>query len=75
MVIECALFCAGVIVQVCSFHVWQQVAVGRLISGIAVGGLSAAVPMVLSTILYAILSLNDRSSIKQRQHRPKFVVQ
>ena len=52
MVIECALFCVGVIVQVCSFHVWQQVAVGRLISGIAVGGLSAAVPMVFSTTLY-----------------------
>ncbi|KAF9530744.1 general substrate transporter [Crepidotus variabilis] len=45
MVSECFLFCIGVIIQITSMHVWQQFAVGRLISGLAVGGLSAAVPM------------------------------
>ncbi|KAF9484553.1 general substrate transporter [Pholiota conissans] len=45
MIIECAVFCIGVAVQLASFHVWQQVAVGRFISGLAVGALSAAVPM------------------------------
>ena len=43
---ECVLFCVGVIVQITTTHVWQQIAVGRLISGLAVGALSAAVPMV-----------------------------
>ncbi|TFK38512.1 general substrate transporter [Crucibulum laeve] len=45
MVCECCLFVVGVIIQLATFTVWQQVAVGRLISGLAVGALSAAVPM------------------------------
>ena len=43
---ECLLFCVGVAIQLGSKHVWQQFAVGRLVSGLAVGALSAAVPMV-----------------------------
>ena len=46
MVIECLLFSVGVIIQLASFSVWQQVAVGRFVSGLGVGALSAAVPMV-----------------------------
>ena len=46
MVSECVVFIVGVIIQLCSFHVWQQFAVGRFISGLGVGALSAAVPMV-----------------------------
>lgn len=46
MVVECGVFAIGVIIQLCSFKVWQQFAVGRLISGLGVGALSAAVPMV-----------------------------
>jgi len=45
MVVECGIFVVGVIVQLTTSHVWQQVAVGRFISGLAVGALSAAVPM------------------------------
>jgi len=45
MVSECVVFIIGVIIQLCSFHVWQQFAVGRFISGLGVGALSAAVPM------------------------------
>ncbi|KAF5390495.1 hypothetical protein D9757_005241 [Collybiopsis confluens] len=45
MIVECAIFIVGVIVQITSFSVWQQFAVGRFISGLGVGGLSAAVPM------------------------------
>lgn len=43
---ECIVFTVGVIIQVASTNVWQQYAVGRLISGLGVGALSAAVPMV-----------------------------
>jgi MFS transporter, SP family, sugar:H+ symporter len=46
MVSECGLFIIGIIVQMTATHVWQQIAVGRLICGLAVGALSAAVPMV-----------------------------
>jgi SP family sugar:H+ symporter-like MFS transporter len=45
MILECGVFAIGVVIQLCSFHVWQQVAVGRLVSGLGVGALSAAVPM------------------------------
>ncbi|THU87889.1 hypothetical protein K435DRAFT_782280 [Dendrothele bispora CBS 962.96] len=45
MVTECMLFIVGVIIQITSTNVWQQFAVGRLVSGLAVGALSAAVPM------------------------------
>ncbi|KAI6015215.1 general substrate transporter [Pisolithus orientalis] len=46
MTTECGIFIIGVIVQITSTHVWQQFAVGRFISGLGVGALSAAVPMV-----------------------------
>lgn len=46
MISECCVFCVGVVVQITTSLVWQQVAAGRLISGLAVGALSAAVPMV-----------------------------
>ncbi|KZT03054.1 general substrate transporter [Laetiporus sulphureus 93-53] len=45
MIAESAIFCVGVIIQISSRHVWQQFAVGRMIAGFGVGGLSAAVPM------------------------------
>ena len=44
MSVECVVFMVGVIVQITSFHSWAQFAVGRLISGLGVGSLSAAVP-------------------------------
>ncbi|KAF8063433.1 general substrate transporter [Lyophyllum atratum] len=45
MVVECILFIIGVIIQITAASVWQQFAVGRWVSGLAVGALSAAVPM------------------------------
>ncbi|KAK7047612.1 hypothetical protein VNI00_006380 [Paramarasmius palmivorus] len=45
MAVECVLFIIGVIIQITATTVWQQFAVGRLVSGLAVGALSAAVPM------------------------------
>lgn len=45
MTVECGVFMVGVLIQMLSFHSWQQFAVGRLISGLGVGSLSAAVPM------------------------------
>ncbi|KAL0066304.1 hypothetical protein AAF712_006735 [Marasmius tenuissimus] len=45
MSVECLVFIVGVIIQITSFSSWEQFAVGRLVSGLAVGALSAAVPM------------------------------
>jgi len=45
MCAECLIFSVGVIIQISSEHVWQQFAVGRLVSGLGIGALSAAVPM------------------------------
>ena len=49
---ECGVFIIGVIVQICSFDAWPQFAVGRLISGLGIGALSAAV--VASIITWAV---------------------
>ena len=46
MTSECVIFMVGVVVQLASVRSWPQFAVGRLISGLGVGALSAAVPMV-----------------------------
>ena len=46
MTSECCVFIVGAIVQITSTHQWAQFAVGRLISGLGIGALSAAVPMV-----------------------------
>ncbi|EJT97364.1 general substrate transporter [Dacryopinax primogenitus] len=45
MSVECAVFAAGVIIQVTAFSAWYQLAIGRFVSGVGVGALSAAVPM------------------------------
>ncbi len=45
MSVECIVFMVGVIIQITAFTSWQQFAVGRLVSGLGVGSLSAAVPM------------------------------
>lgn len=46
MTAECTIFIIGVIIQMASNTAWPQFAVGRLISGLGVGALSAVVPMV-----------------------------
>jgi len=45
MSVECVVFVIGVIVQITTFSKWYQFAIGRLIAGLGVGALSAAVPM------------------------------
>ncbi|KAF8225461.1 hypothetical protein L208DRAFT_1425435 [Tricholoma matsutake] len=45
MVVECVLFIIGVTIQITTKYAWQQFAGGRFVSGLAVGALSAAVPM------------------------------
>lgn len=45
MQFECLLFVVGVIIQISSTESWVQVAMGRWVSGLGVGALSAAVPM------------------------------
>lgn len=45
MSIECAVFSIGVLIQVTAFHAWYQIMIGRFISGIGVGALSAVVPL------------------------------
>lgn len=46
MVVECVLFIVGVTIQITTRGLWEQFAAGRFVSGLAVGALSAAVPMV-----------------------------
>ncbi|KAE8217770.1 hypothetical protein CF319_g8213 [Tilletia indica] len=48
MSIECMIFCAGVVIQVTSFEAWWQIAIGRGVTGVGVGALSAAVPLYQS---------------------------
>lgn len=48
MIVECIVFDIGVLVQVVSFYAWYQVAIGRFITGLGVGALSAAVPLYQS---------------------------
>ena len=44
----CVICLVGLIIQVSSVSAWQQIAIGRLIVGIAIGWLSAAVPLYQS---------------------------
>lgn len=48
MQVEVLVFCIGVIIQVTSFEAWYQVAIGRLVTGLGIGALSAAVPLYQS---------------------------
>lgn len=45
MIAECLIFSIGVIIQISSTHVRQQITMGCFVSGIGVDALSAAVPM------------------------------
>lgn len=65
MSVECLLFMIGVVIQLTTFTVWQQVAVGRFVSGLGVGALSAAVPMVGPSILCLAIWLT-RSLVSSR---------
>ena len=51
MIVECCVFIAGVIIQLCTFRSWPQFAAGRLVAGLGIGGLSSVVPMVSSLFL------------------------
>ncbi|KAK6359213.1 hexose transporter hxt1 [Orbilia brochopaga] len=48
MIILCGVFMIGNTVQIASFHAWYQVAIGRFICGLSVGGLSVLVPVYVS---------------------------
>ncbi|KAF5369384.1 hypothetical protein D9758_002547 [Tetrapyrgos nigripes] len=45
MTVECFVFIVGVLIQITALTAWEQFAIGRFVSGLAVGALSAAVPM------------------------------
>lgn len=73
MTTACLVFIIGVIIQVASDHAWAQFAMGRLISGLGVGALSAAVPMVCVHQGIAIHNaLNGHLSIKLKRHLRRF---
>ncbi|KAL8287439.1 hypothetical protein RQP46_003297 [Phenoliferia psychrophenolica] len=46
--VNCTVIIIGSIIQVCSFHSWEQLMVGRIITGLGIGALSAVVPMYQS---------------------------
>lgn len=77
MTAECVIFMIGVIVQISASSAWTQFAVGRLISGLGVGALSAAVPMVSWSSPYHVTSAAKTSyqfSIKLKLLRLQFGV-
>ncbi|KIY74122.1 general substrate transporter [Cylindrobasidium torrendii FP15055 ss-10] len=45
MVAECCVFFVGEIIQITSSTHWVQYAIGRIVTGLGIGALSAAVPM------------------------------
>jgi len=47
MSIETLVFSIGVVIQVTAFEAWWQVAIGRGVSGLGVGALSAVVPVYM----------------------------
>lgn len=48
MTVETIVFNIGVIIQCTAFYAWYQVAIGRFVTGLGVGALSAAVPLYQS---------------------------
>ncbi|KAJ7271717.1 general substrate transporter [Mycena rebaudengoi] len=66
MTVECSVFIIGVLVQILAFKSWVQYALGRLISGFAVGALSAAVPMLSS---YSILTVDSHYQAETVPHQ------
>ena len=74
MVVECVIFAIGVVIQMVSFSSWVQFALGRLVSGLGVGALSAAVPMACLTTSGYVLVIDDLRSIKRKPHLLRFVV-
>jgi len=45
MTVECGIFSIGVVIQTAAFFAWYQVMIGRFVSGLGVGALSAVVPL------------------------------
>jgi SP family sugar:H+ symporter-like MFS transporter len=64
MSLECAVFIAGVIIQVTAFTSWVQVALGRLVSGVGVGGLSIIVPIVCFRPSVSSNSVSDPANLQ-----------
>ncbi len=71
MVIECFVFLIGVAIQLATIRVWQQFAVGRLISGFGVGALSAAVPLASQFDAYMRPLFNDAANSTKPRPPPQ----
>jgi len=69
MIVECCVFAAGVVMQLCTFRSWPQFAAGRLVAGLGIGGLSSVVPMVRA-LVYTFHSLTI--SVSSRNCSPSF---
>ncbi|KAL7412779.1 general substrate transporter [Mrakia frigida] len=50
MTVSSFIVCVGVAIQISSDRVWQQFAVGRLVTGLGVGALSGSVPIYMSEL-------------------------
>ncbi|KAL5495866.1 hypothetical protein ACEPAI_1330 [Sanghuangporus weigelae] len=48
MSINCGIFSVGVLIQITSYRFWLQFAIGRFVSGLGIGGLSAVVPTYIA---------------------------
>lgn len=56
----CIVFCVGVIIQIATQNAWVQIAIGRLVAGFGVGGLSVMTPMYQAETAYVFVI--DRSA-------------
>ena len=45
VIVWCAIFCVGIIVQISATNKWYQIMMGRFVAGFGVGALSLLVPM------------------------------
>ncbi|QLL33146.1 hypothetical protein HG536_0E00560 [Torulaspora globosa] len=44
------IYVVGILIQICSFNKWYQYFIGRIISGLGVGGISVLSPMLISEV-------------------------
>ena len=44
------IYVVGILIQICSFDKWYQYFIGRIISGLGVGGISVLSPMLISEV-------------------------
>ncbi|QLQ80708.1 hypothetical protein HG537_0E00610 [Torulaspora globosa] len=50
LMIVVVIYTIGILIQICSFNKWYQYFIGRIISGLGVGGITVMSPMLISEV-------------------------